>query len=281
MYGEPSRADHGCPAPWRVPCTRPQRGRRLPYARPRPGDSFDLEGLCSADRPAALPAAHVCESTGNLERYGRSNRRLARGCLLSCRCGDRRMSERRAAARHPVVVPALCLRSDGSEFHAVTVDISSEGLRLRSATLPVVDERLICNIRDIGSIQVRVVWAGSCDFAVRVIGTTPSPGDVARRFIELARRQAKLSEVVRVHRRIVPERTAVEVELADGRRVPAQILNLSASGVALSLDTAPALGEIIRVGRRQATVARRIERGVGVAFLEPLEDAAVGEHTVL
>ncbi|WP_409568116.1 PilZ domain-containing protein [Methylobacterium sp. E-066] len=84
------------------------------------------------------------------------------------------MIERRATTRHPVVVPALCLRRDGSEFHAVTVDISSEGLRLRSATLPLVDERLTCNIRDIGAAQVSVVWAGSCDFAVRVIGTTPS-----------------------------------------------------------------------------------------------------------
>ncbi len=137
---------------------------------------------------------------------------------------------------------ALCLRRDGSEFHAVTVDISSEGLRLRSATLPTVEERLICNIRDIGSAQVRVVWAGSCDFAVRVIGTTPSPGDVARRFIELSHRQAKSSEMVRVHRRILPERIAVEVMLGDGRRVPAQILNLSASGVALSLDAPLALG---------------------------------------
>ena len=191
------------------------------------------------------------------------------------------MIERRAITRHPVIVPALCLRRDGSEFHAVTVDISSEGLRLRSATLPTVEERLTCNIRDIGAARVSVVWAESCDFTARVIGTAPSPGEVARRFIELARRQRQSSDVVRVHRRIVPERTAVEVVLSDGRRVPAQILNLSASGVALSLDVSPALGEVIRVGRRQAAVARRIDGGIGAAFLEPLDDAAVGEHTVL
>ncbi|WP_409568225.1 PilZ domain-containing protein [Methylobacterium sp. E-066] len=104
------------------------------------------------------------------------------------------MSEHRAAARHPVVVPALCLRGDGSEFHAVTVDISSEGLRLRSATLPAVDERLVCNIRDIGSAQVRVVWAGTRDFAVRVIGHDPFS---RRRGTALHRAGAPASEVVR------------------------------------------------------------------------------------
>ncbi|TXN01104.1 pilus assembly protein PilZ [Methylobacterium sp. WL64] len=191
------------------------------------------------------------------------------------------MIERKATTRHPMVVPALCLRRDGSEFHAVTVDISSEGLRLRSATLPTVEERLICNIRGIGAAQVSVVWVGNCDFTVRIFGKAPSPGEVARRFIELARRQAKLSDVVRVHKRIVPERTAVEVVLANGRRVPAQILNLSASGVALALDNPPAVGEVILVGRRQAMVARRIERGIGAAFLEPLDDTAISEHTAL
>lgn len=72
----------------------------------------------------------------------------------------------------------------------------------------------------------------------------------------------------------------MEVMLGDGRRVPAQILNLSASGVALSLDAPPALGEVIRVGRRQATVARRIEGGIGAAFLEPLRRRCGGGDEV-
>ena len=191
------------------------------------------------------------------------------------------MTERRPITRHVVVLPALCARQDGTEFHAVTVDMSVQGLRLRSATLPMIDDALICHIRGVGAVEVRVAWLGSCDFAVKIIGRDPPPGEVARRLIELARQQAQHADTVRVSRRIVPLQTAVPVTLGDGTRVQAQIINLSASGVALQLDASLAVGQTITVGRRQATVARQNEHGIGAAFAEPIEDALVGERTVL
>ena len=191
------------------------------------------------------------------------------------------MTERRVLPRHAIVVPALCTRRDESEFHAVTVDMSTVGLKLRSATLPRADERLICNIRGVGAINACVVWVEACDFAIRVTGTDPAPGEVARRLVELARQQKRSSEIVRVDRRIVPTHTEVQVTLAGGLRVMAQITNLSASGVALALDVSLTVGQEIVIGRRRATVARQIERGIGAAFLEPLDDAAIGGHTVL
>lgn len=190
------------------------------------------------------------------------------------------MNQRQGSSRYPVLVPALCLRSTGQEFHAVTVDMSIEGLRLRSATLPGVDERLNCNIRGVGPTEVRVDWVGACDFVVRLTGQDPTPGEVARRLIELSRRQAKASEAVRLYRRIVPQVTAVQITLEDGTAVAATILNLSASGVALSLDAPLVLGQRIVVGQRHATVMRQIPQGFGVAFVEPLDDA-FGENTVL
>lgn len=190
------------------------------------------------------------------------------------------MIQRQASPRHPVVVPALCLRNNGHEFHAVTVDMSKEGLRLRSAMLPRADERLNCNIRGVGPTEVRVVWVGACDFVVRVTGKDPTPSEVARRLIELSRQQAKTPEAVRVDRRIVPRKTAVQVTLANGTGLPATILNLSASGVALSLDAPLAIGQQIVVGQRHATVMRQIPLGVGVAFVVPLDDT-FGETTVL
>lgn len=181
------------------------------------------------------------------------------------------MTQRQASARHVVVVPALCLRTNGQEFHAVTVDMSMEGLRLRSATLPRLDEWLTCNIRGVGMTEVRVSWVGACDFLVRLTGKDPTPGEVARRLIEISRGQIRVREAVRTDRRIVPQRTAVQVRLADGTPVEATILNLSASGVALALDVPMAVGQEIVVGRRRATVARLLTHGVGAAFEEPLE----------
>ena len=190
------------------------------------------------------------------------------------------MTQRQAASQYPVVLPALCLRRDGTEFHAVTVDMSTVGLKLRSATLPVMDERLVCNIRGVGATEVRVAWVGACDFAVRITSRNPKPGEIARRLIKMSRQQAKSSEDVRIDRRIVPLKTAVQVTLVDSTGMSATILNLSVSGVALQLDAALAIGQEIVVGQRRATVARQIPQGIGAVFIEPLEDA-FDEKTVL
>ena len=191
------------------------------------------------------------------------------------------MTERQASPRHPVILPALCARWNGTEFHAVTVDMSTDGLKLRSATLPRPDEALTCHIRGVGAVESRVAWVGTCDFGVKVTGKDPAPGEVARRLIEMSRRQSRQSTVARVSPRIVPVHTAVQVTLEDGTRVVAQIINLSASGVALRLDASLAVGQSIVVGQQPATVARQNEHGIGAAFVEALDDGAVGEHTVL
>lgn len=191
------------------------------------------------------------------------------------------MTERRAVSRHAIVLPALCWRSDGFEFHAITVDISAEGIRMRSATIPPVATQLGCSIRGVGIMEIRVIRAASTDFAVRVMGRGATPSEVVRSLVDLARLQAPPPEEVRVHRRVVPKHRAVQVALADGAAVPARIVNLSASGVALQLALPLEIGQAIVVGRHRARVARRIDGGVGAAFLAPLDEATVGEHTVL
>ncbi|MCJ2086947.1 PilZ domain-containing protein [Methylobacterium sp. E-005] len=191
------------------------------------------------------------------------------------------MTERRTIPRHAIILPALCWHADGSEFHAVTVDISGEGICMRSATIPALDAQLGCSIRGVGSMEIRVVRTGAADFAVRVMGRGATPGEVVRSLVGLARLQAPPSEDVRVSRRVVPNRRTVQVALADGTSAAARIVNLSASGVALQLDVPMEVGQMIVVGRHRAKVARRIDGGVGAAFLVPLDDATVGENTVL
>ncbi len=111
------------------------------------------------------------------------------------------------------------------------------------------------------------------------IVSTGQASQAARTFSQ-SQQQAAAPKGVRVARRIVPRTTAVQVTLADGTSVAATILNLSASGVALSLDTRLADGQGISVGRRRATVVRQIPQGVGAAFVAPL-DGAFGEDVVL
>ena len=152
---------------------------------------------------------------------------------------------------------------------------------MRSATITLMDAQLGCSIRGVGAMEIRVVRAGTADFAVRVIGRDAKPSEVVRSLVDLARLQAPPPEEVRVYRRVVPKQRAVQVALADGAAVPARIVNLSASGVALQLAVPLTVGQAIVVGRHRAKVARRIDGGVGAAFLMPLDEGTVSEHTVL
>ncbi|MCJ2075988.1 PilZ domain-containing protein [Methylobacterium sp. E-016] len=191
------------------------------------------------------------------------------------------MTERRADPRHAIILPALCWNGNGAEFHAITVDISPEGIRMRSATIPQVAAQLGCSIRGVGVMEIRVVRAGPDEFAVRVVGRGVAPSQVVRNLLKMARLQAPPVEDVRVYRRVVPKCRVVQVAMADGTSVPAQILNLSATGVALQVDAPLDVGQTIVVGRHRAKIARRITGGVGAAFQVPLDEATVGEHTVL
>lgn len=181
----------------------------------------------------------------------------------------------------PVVLPALWHTHEGPEHHAVTVDLSAAGIKLRASRLPQIDRAITCQIRGFEPMQARVVSIGACDFLIKLTGQIPAPIEVVRRLIEFGKQQARQAASVRVNRRIVPAEAAVEVRLADGTSVPASILNLSASGVALHLEIPLVPGQAITVGGRAATVMRQHPEGIGAAFIEPFDPSTIHKGTVL
>ena len=191
------------------------------------------------------------------------------------------LSRKPPAQLCPVVLPALWHTYDGPEHHAVTVDLSAAGIRLRASRLPQVERAITCQIRGFEPMQARVVAVGVCDFLIKLTGQTPAPVEVVRRLIELGKQQVREFDSVRVNRRIVPTQTKVEVRLPDGMTVAATILNLSASGVALHLEVPLALGQAITVGSYAATVVRHLPKSIGAAFVEPLDQGSIHKGIVL
>lgn len=191
------------------------------------------------------------------------------------------MTERRSIQRHAVILPALCWGKARPDFYAVTVDISTEGIRLKSAARPVLGEILYCSIRHVGLMETQVARVDPHEFAVRLRTRRPPPSIVAKRFVSLADQQRQSPEPIRVHPRIIPKKIDVQLTLEDGTLIPARVLNLSASGVALFLGEPLAIGQAIMVGRTWARVSRQFEHGVGAAFLVPFSPTAINDQTVL
>src|SRR5437879_6144181 len=74
-------------------------------------------------------------------------------------------TERRSGAGHRVHFEALVAvgaAEGGSGFEAESVDVSSEGMRLRTAYLPSVGDRLVCRFDGLEGeliIEGEVIWA--------------------------------------------------------------------------------------------------------------------------
>ena len=181
---------------------------------------------------------------------------------------------------HTVIVPALCWGRDRSDFYAVTDGVSPAGIRFRSATEPLVGEQLTCSIRHIGAVQTRVVGTGDRAFVVHVLARKHVVASVARELRLLSEQQEAIVPV-RAHPRITPLETDVTVALADGRVLPAKLLNVSASGAAFTLDAELAIGAPITIGRTVARVARHFDHGIGAVFEQTFAPQAIDRHITL
>lgn len=179
----------------------------------------------------------------------------------------------------PVAIPAYCKVADQEGFYAVTADLSVHGVRLRAARIPRRGETVECRIRHVDPFEGRVVQVSTADFILKVGGR--SPGAVARQLLDASRLQLGTNEPIRVHRRIVPADRDVEISMQDGRAAPGEIVDISASGVAVRTGLRPDIGTILVLGATPAQVVRRFEGGFGAAFLRPFDPGEVHADLIL
>ena len=81
----------------------------------------------------------------------------------------------------------------------------------------------------------------------------------------------------RQHRRFMPREPRSAIVLSSGDVLPCLVVDVSASGAAVSADHAPEIGEPLAVGRVVARVVRMLEVGFAVQFLNLQEQEVVEE----
>lgn len=189
--------------------------------------------------------------------------------------------ERRAAARFRVILPALCTQAGHADFYAVTDDVSVGGIRFKAAARVRVDEPLTCRIRHIGTLETRVIRRDPGEFVARIMTRRPAADEFASKLIRMSQKQHGACDQIRACARITPQQTDTLLALGDGSKIPARILNLSATGAGVLIDRLPAVDQIVVVGRTPARVVRHFDGGCGVAFVTPFDPAAVDARMVL
>jgi hypothetical protein len=160
------------------------------------------------------------------------------------------------------------MREDRCEFDCRTADISPGGMALFGPSRPPIGERLVLHLEYLGRLEGAVVRHFENGFAVSLYATRYKREKLATRLTWLAHRDAGELEDGRRHERMIPRRVEINIRLEDGRSYPARICDLSASGVALLVETVVGVGAMVYVGEHtRGRVVRAFEGGVAIEFL--------------
>ncbi len=162
--------------------------------------------------------------------------------------------------------------SDGEVFE--TEDFDAYEIDARSAYRPAIGERVGVYIDCLGLVNGEVVGHTDHGFRLSIEISDTKRASLAKLVTVKKARIAAGKPIGRRHERIVPISCKVDVADFAGLTRPAEIIDVSRSGVALRVEGLQ-IGDVIRIGERtHGQVVRLIEGGVGVQFqrIIPIEE---------
>lgn len=180
----------------------------------------------------------------------------------------------------PVLIEGRYLLADGQEHACRTRYLGLDEAEIIAPVSGRVGERVIVYLDEIGALTGVIAAVLPKGFLMTIEVTPERRTRLAAR-LDWLTAQASGHVDRRGDLRIVPTRTDVVVRLPGGDVVPGTVVDLSMTGAAITAAVHPALGEVVTVGKRRATVVRHFEDGFAVTFLLPLRPETFGPHTVL
>jgi len=165
----------------------------------------------------------------------------------------------------------------------MTIDMSVGGVAFAADERVDIGERIIAYVSHVGRIEGRAVREFQGGFAISMKLPSLKRERLADQLTWLANRQELGMAEDRRHERIRPRLQRTTLILPTGREIVASIIDLSRSGVGLSLATTsmPPVGTPVTVGATKGRVVRQFPNGVAVEFARVIPEADFGEETTL
>jgi hypothetical protein len=179
-----------------------------------------------------------------------------------------RTEERRRHSRVKVRLPGQFMRENRREYPCITIDMSTGGVAFAADERVDIAERIIAYLSHVGRVEGRVVREFQGGFAIAMKLPPLKRERLADQLTWLANRQELGMPEDRRHERIRPRKVRTTLILPTGREVIASIVDLSRSGVSLSLATpvAPPVGTPVTVGATKGRIVRLFASGLAVEF---------------
>lgn len=127
-------------------------------------------------------------------------------------------------------------------------------------------ERVIVYIDHIGRVEGTVERLVSGGFVLGLVASDRKKSKIAAQLTWLTNKHELDTPEDRRHQRIAPTNPVTTLEMADGRKYPCRIVDLSISGAAVELRMRPALNSQVILGSMRGRVVRHFEEGVAIEF---------------
>lgn len=185
--------------------------------------------------------------------------------------------DRRKHRRVEAPLKARFLNEAGKEQPCLVANISAGGALLKAKHAPAFGERVVLYIDGVGRFEGDVIRSTGAVFAV----------NYEKKREKNARTADALTEMMHTGRRTHDRRAAPRIRqnaparvfFEDGRAEDCAILDISLTGASIEISPRPPLGARLILGRMNAKVVRRHEKGVGVVFTRTTQqfDEAIDE----
>ena len=103
-------------------------------------------------------------------------------------------------------------------------------------------------------------------FVFRIVACNEERSKLLRKLIWLEQNKNFDVPDMRTHKRVVPEAPHSTLIFPDGSMLGCFVIDMSASGVAVSADVVPEIGTVLAVGKVASRVVRHFSEGFAVQF---------------
>jgi PilZ domain len=174
--------------------------------------------------------------------------------------------ERRRFQRVSVNLLGRYMLADRREFPCQVTNMSPGGMALMAPVLGKAGERVIVYVDHIGRLEGTIARQFPNGFAMTITATPRKRDKLAAQLTWLANRHVLGLPEDRRHDRIVPRDPRAILVLPDGTQSVCRVTDMSLSGAAVSAESVPPVGTLVRLGKTQGRVIRHVGDGFAVEF---------------
>jgi hypothetical protein len=161
------------------------------------------------------------------------------------------------------------------EFPCRIINMSCHAVTLATPVTGNVGERVIALVDQFGKLEGPIMRVMDGGFVMEIIAPKRERRRLAAKIEWYEKHKNHDAHDHRDHIRIIPRNPYSTLVLADGTTTECLVMDVSASGIAVSADVIPEIGTPVAVGKVVGRVVRHFDDGFAVQFAQLQEQDAI------